>query len=273
MEGQVYLCSWKKVGSLIKVWVKNKPKLQVTGSSFGIADGELADQILCAFGDGENVREYVTPPKTLSKAGRLDLDIVQINGNSHLPIESDPAMLFSGGMCKKCGSLLGKRSDVPLTLRCSSAGYETGFVWQKPFEFFSESFLKLLKPKERSAFDWRPVHFKKRSRKAFYEIRPRTIVPLVAVKGMKFSAIRCKSCKTLRGLHCFSQDTPIYKYISASDLSKPVPSCFVIGLPASFNLCFTRKRWLELVGKPGTKGLVSTPIGVVDESICQRVRT
>jgi len=273
MEGLVYVCAWKKVGNLIKVWVKNKPKLQVSAATFEAADELLADQILVAFGDGENVREYVpSPPKSPAKVQLLDLDLVTVTGNSHLPVEGDPGLLYTGGACPKCRSLLGERSTVPLTLSYGNSRYEAGFVWQAPFQFFSEAFLNLLKPKERAAFDWRPVQFKARTKKLFYELRPKQMISFVKVKGMKFDVIRCPSCQTLRGLHCFRAGTPIYHYLSAADLPKPLPSCLAIGLPTRFYLCFTRKRWRELVGQPGTRGMVSNPVGVVDESLCQRVK-
>jgi hypothetical protein len=272
-EGRVYVCSWKNTGKDFRVWVKYQRGLRAAAATFEEADERLAGKILAALGDGENVREYVPPPpETQSGVELLDYSIVEVNGNEHLPIAGEPAPLFSGGICRKCGSFLGERTDVPLTLRCFTSGYDGGFVWQQPFQFFSEAFLKRLKPGERSSFDWRPVHAERPSRQVFYELRPKNIVPWIAVKGFKFDVIRCAACRTLRGLHAFRKDTPIYHYMSVSDLPKPLPACFAAGLPTSFHLCFQRKRWLELVGKPGAKGLVSTPIGVVAETVCERIR-
>ncbi len=272
VEGQVYLCTWKKVGDKFRLWLKANPKLSSTNSDFEAADEDLADKILIQFGDGENVREYVPqPPPTKPLLNLLEVPVVAVTGNTHSQISGDPSLLFSGGVCKKCGSCLGERTKVPLSLDYIGPGYDAGFVWQKPFQFFSEGFLELLKPKERSCFEWRLITLKRRSRKVFHEMRPKAFVPFVAVKGLKFDVIVCRTCKTLRGLHSFNKGTPIYHYVSFSDLPRPLPSCFAVGSATNFRLCFARDRWLRLAGKPGTKGIVSNPIGVVDERLCERV--
>lgn len=271
MEGQVYLCSWEKVGRQFRLWVKNNPKLTVTGASFAAAEELLWEKILEAYGDGENVHEFVPPPPQAPDLVKLlDIPIVKVSGNTHSAIAGDKAALFTKGVCSLCGKFLGKRSSAPLTLEGIASGYDGGFVWQKPFSFFSEDFLKLLTPKERAQFDWRRVELQRKSRKKFFELLPKTFVPFVAVKGLKFDIVVCDRCKTVRGISSFNKGTPIYQYLCAADLPKPLPSCFAAGWPHDFGLCFRRDRWLELAGRAGTNGLVSNQVGVVDEFLCER---
>ena len=51
-EGQVYLCTWKKVGDKFHLWLKANPKLSSTSSNFEAADEDVADKIIIEFGGG-----------------------------------------------------------------------------------------------------------------------------------------------------------------------------------------------------------------------------
>jgi hypothetical protein len=227
----------------------------------------LWEKILDAFGDGENTHEFVPPrPTTPGTVKLLDLNIVSVSGNTHSTMAGDAAALFSKGICPLCHKFLGRRSAKPLELESVAPGYDAGFVWQKPFRFVSADFRELLTPRERAQFDWREVVVQKPSRKTFYELVPVSFVPFVPVKGLNFALVICDACKNFRSVHSFNKGSSIYHYLCVSDIPKPLPSCFAAGWPHAFDLCFTKERWLNLVGRPGTKGMVSNPIGVVDKA-------
>ncbi|MCD6052313.1 MAG: hypothetical protein K0Q55_3731 [Verrucomicrobia bacterium] len=269
MEGKVYICTWKKVGTKYQVWLKKNPKIKASARTFEEADEILAGEIMEIAGDGENVREYLPPaPESSKPAKLLDIAIVHVGGNTHSRIVGEDKHLFSGGVCPHCGTFLGERTAAPLVIDGVASGYDGGFVWQKPFQYFSADFLKLLTPKERASFEWRPIELQRRSRKTFFEMIPRETVPHVAVRGMPFEPLHCPKCQTIIGLHLFQKGTSIYTYVNRDSLPKRLPTCFAVGEAHNFKLAFIRDRWLELAGRPGARGLVSNKVGVIAAADC-----
>lgn len=270
MEGKVYICSWKKVGTKYQVWLKNNPRIKASSTDFEMADEMLWGKIMDLDGDGENVREYIPPaPEAQLSVKLLDVAIVSVTANNHDRITGEAGMLFSGGICPYCRTFLGKRTDVPLSIDGMPGGYDGGFVWQKPFQYFSGDFLKLLTARERSLFEWRPVGLPKRSRKEFFEVIPVKAIPQVVVKGMNFEPYQCPKCQSISAMHCFQKGTSIFQYVVRSSLPAKLPSCFAMGYPYNFRLCLTEKRWLEIAGQPGTRGLVSNKVGVIADADCE----
>jgi hypothetical protein len=271
MEGRVHVCSWKKSGKNYLAWLKDNPKITASASSFEKLDDLLWERIMDRTGDGENVREYVPAiPADKSLARLLPLRIVSVSGNTHSQIARDAGSLYSGGICSRCKCFLGKRTDTPLVLDGVAPGYDAGFVWQKPFQFFSEDFLQRITKSERAQFEWRKVEILRRTRKVFCEMIPRGYVPDVAVKGLKFDPLRCGKCESVLCLHFFSNATPIYQYVCGADLPKPLPTLFAKGFSYDFKLCMSASRWMELVGCRGTSGMTSRRIGVVAEELRDR---
>lgn len=268
MEGRVFVCEWKKTGAKFTATVKRLPKITASASKFAQLDELLWERIMDHTGDGENTREYIPPPPIHKALVSLrPLRLVSVAGNTHSTPACDAAGLFTGGMCPRCKSLLGARNEQPLVLEYVAPGYDAGFVWQKPFNFFSEDFLKLLTKKERAQFDWRKVEILRRNRKTFYEMLPRNYVPPVAVKGLKFEPLRCGKCKSVLCLHHFSNDTAIYQYLCETDLPSPRPPALAFGTPHNFRLCLESARWMKLVGRPGTAGITTNRLGVIPETL------
>jgi len=79
----------------------------------------------------------------------------------------------------------------------------------------------------------------------------------VSDDGSEVAAIEDKS--TIRSLSCQGS-------LTAVDFSGlPLPACFTTGQPSNqFRLCRPRERWQSMVGKPGTRGITSSEIGVVE---------
>jgi hypothetical protein len=59
-------------------------------------------------------------------------------------------------------------------------------------------------------------------------------------------------------------------FICRADLPDPLPSCFAININGQITLCMTRERWDQIRGNKNAKGIISRPIGVVDEELCER---
>lgn len=57
------------------------------------------------------------------------------------------------------------------------------------------------------------------------------------------------------------RDAGISTFVSRADLPDPLPAWFGV---RRYDLGVRQERWQELTGKRGVRGLVSTPVGVLD---------
>ena len=283
-EGRVYLCSWEKTGKAFRLWVKSRPKVQGRGKTYEKAEEKLLDNICTHYDDPEAVLEFDPPlPESPKVARFLKPAIVSVGGDTtpdfYGPLGSDftkqpgrhwePPLgeLYSGGICRECGSAIGERNSVPLEISVFETGYEGAFCGE--IQIFSERFLALLKPREKRGLEFRPIYRRERSRIQFFELIATPTVPYVGVKGLKMSGWRCGTCG-YRTFGFWGWGFELNEFVAKMDLPSPLPTCFTIGTHSEIKLCFTRERWQELVTKPGARGFHSEPIGVVEESECVR---
>jgi hypothetical protein len=277
MEGRVYVCTWKKTDAGYRVWVKRRPKLAAEGETFEAADERLWEVILRATGDGENNREYV-PALPTDGADTAGPRIVSVSGDTIAAMPDPLGMLYTGERCPRCGNSTGGRSEVPLRLDIES-GYEGGiaFIREGTFAkgtrpFFSDAFLDLLTADERERFIWRRVDRPARAKKVFYELVGSTVdLPVVAVTHLPGDGGgRCEVCGWL-ALPLYNQGSAgPRRFVCSADLPATAPSCFTASEGRSSYLCFTLIRWESLVGKAGTRGLVSSDVGVARPDQCLR---
>jgi hypothetical protein len=65
-------------------------------------------------------------------------------------------------------------------------------------------------------------------------------------------------------------DFSMQNFICRADLPDPLPSCFAVNIDDVIYLCLARERWDQIRGNKNAKGIISEPIGVVDEELCER---
>jgi hypothetical protein len=291
VEGRVFLCSWKRVPRGFKVWVKNRPKLAATAKSFMEADEALADIITERTGDGENLREYSPAAPGLVEARGSLAHLLMVAGEGRATV-ANAAELFTGGLCPQCHHPRGARTTTVLRVASIEPGGDGAGARLAPRSFgrnlslFSQEFIALLSRTEREFLDWRRVERSGRGKKAFYELAGSEVhVPFTTLAGGDVELWRCDTCGW--------ESVPVYGgagelpewlseagggrwydlpswYVSAADLPDPLPSCFVVGRAPEFRLCFTPKRWEELVGRPGTRGLKSYEVGIVARELADQ---
>jgi len=284
MENRVYICSWSHDGGRYHVWVSNRPSVRAEHTSFEQADIMLADAICGAFGDGEGVHEYDRPRPGATNVPGLLAVVASLGGNGWATAENLEE-LYEGGRCPSCRTR-GKRTSVQL--RLSGIKGDGGGAWDttKPWmplklAFFSEMFIDLLTPTERAVGDWRRVE-RRRSKKVYYElVGSRLHVPEVALapvvedlwnvrlekaRGDILCLMRCAACGYENSpLYMFMPNGLPHEYLDVSTLPTPLPICFTTGQPPNeFRLCLPRERWQTILGKPGTRGITSSEIGVVE---------
>jgi len=280
VEGRVFVCSWRKVGDRIQVWVRDLPKLRSEGATFAEADEALWDVICAATGDGENIHEY-DPPAPVTRLPGVSSELV-LAGCEGLAFITNGPDLFAGGLCPQCDHARGQRTGQPLKLHVVRAD-DAGRAKVKQYsgsrlKFFSEVFLSLLRPAERAQFEFRSVECD-RGRKIFFELAgSRVHVPLVALRGASLDLWVCDTCGWgNQPMHAGMGSFPAWLsdaadgrwfelpawYVSAAGLPRPLPTCLTVGRAPEYALCFTRRRWAELVGERGARGIKSHRVPVV----------
>jgi hypothetical protein len=278
VEGRVVVCSWKKTADGYRVWVKGRPKLAAEADTFETADERLWEVILRATGDGENTREYAPASPRGSGEGPA-VGVVMVSGNTVAHVNDASGALHAGERCPRCGNSTGGRTETPLRLDDIESGYEGGIAHiregtyakgSRPF--FSDRFRSLLTAEERARFTWRKVERPRRAKKEFYELATSSVdVPVVGVRSLKGDGGgRCETCGWFALPFYNTASGGPHWFVCASDLPHPVPSCFTASHGRTCYLCFTAERWEKLVGKPGTRGVVSSDVGVVDAERCER---
>jgi hypothetical protein len=175
---------------------------------------------------------------------------------------------FEQPVCRKCKAPSSPRSDRPLRLIYAPGQYDGAFGHVGSdgatyAEIVSEEFLALLSSEERKGLVTRPVARRGNSRR-FYELLGPAGPVFVAVAGLPVSGWRCSACGRLTWDY-WIEGFSIQSFIAASSLPGPLPGIFTVGRPPEVLLCATGARWRELVGKKGTRGFVSRPLGIVSD--------
>ena len=279
MENGVHICSWSHDGDRYRVWVRARPAVMAEASSFEQADIALADAICGAYGDGEGVHEYDRPRPGPANVPGLITVVTSVTGNS-FATEQNLNELYEAGWCPRCRSHRGARTAAPLRLSGIDSGMDGGRCMQSRVRFFSEGFLELLAPAERDACEWRRVERTGRTKKAFYELvgsqvqlREAVLSPLVdglwnvSLADAQGDILALRYCE-LCGWESPSQYTFMPRglpprYVDFAALPEPIPACFTVG----GSVCLSRARWSTLLGRPGTRGISSSEVGVVLSSL------
>lgn len=291
MEEAVYLCTWSLSPEGYRLWIKQRPAVTGEGITFSEAQDKLITAIQDSGGAIRAVLEFdPPPPKSAFELSFSSPELCLITGDdsfetdtlharpSESPDERHQRLaeidtFFQAPVCRKCKYPPKPRSDRPLPLkfapgRCNGAigfiGHEGGAMIQ----LWSESFLDLLTSDERRALQLRPVVRPGRARK-FYELTGPAGPPLVAVAGLQLNGWRCALCGH-RTWGYWLDGLAAHSFIARSDLPTELPGIFTVGQPPEVQLVATAARWKTMVGRPGTRGLVSRPLGVAPDHLVIR---
>ncbi len=275
MEGQVYLCSWKLVGTRYRVWWKKRPKVSAEADTFEAADEALWEAIMEATGDGENSHEY-DPPRPGSGESAGGHDLVLIGGETYSWMKTAEG-IFEGGLCVECRHPLGPRTPQPIELHSMQDGPRNGgsISLRRPaftgprLRFVSADFRALLTPEEDAAFTWRELVGPPRTRKTFFElVHSAVVIPLVKPTAAAPSGWRCEACGYETSPFVSSGDPSWFVALSA--LPSPLPGVIAVGTSPELKLCFTRARWRQSIEHPGAKGCRSYDLGVLRDDEIDR---
>ncbi len=292
MEEAVYLCTWSQSPAGYLLWQKTRSALRAEGVTFAEAQEKLIAAIQDSGGAIRAVLEFdPPPPESALELAYSDPELYLITGDdsfetdtlrsrpSESPTEQRERLaeldaFFQAPVCRKCKYPSKPRSDRPLPLKNGPGRYDgaIGFIGHEGgamIQLWSEAFLALLTPDERRGLVLRPVVRKGRARK-FFELTGPAGPPLVAVAGLKHNGWRCAHCGH-RTWGYWLDGLAAHSFIARSDLPTELPGIFTVGQPPEVQLVATAARWKTLVGRPGTRGLVSRPLGIAPDNAVIRI--
>ncbi len=294
MAGNVFICKWERIGQQWHVWVKGKPKLSGRGDTLEAAELQLEQEIWSAAKNGDDViptlMEFEPPLPASERTKKFFIpEIYYVCGDEifsllrgyfpygHVDAETMAYInsLYEGGICKVCMYGIGKRTEVEFKTECKIGDSDGLFLRHSQIHtsawFFSDRFISLLTNEERERLKFRECQVKRKGKRKYYELAGNAIANNVGVKGLDARGPECLEC----GHRCFSitdhdLDFSMQDFICRSDLPEPLPACFAITIDDRITLCMTRERWDQIRGNKNAKGIISRPIGVVDEELCER---
>ncbi|HEX5399744.1 MAG TPA: hypothetical protein VFY06_11935 [Verrucomicrobiae bacterium] len=274
MEGAIYECSWKKSGRIFSLWVLSRPEVCVEAKDFENGYDDLADEICGAFGDGEAILEFEpAPPVARTSKRYICPDIVLLGYYRSADGPWGRAGVFSKGYCPHCAMGMGERTDLPAIIEKAEPhdvlGLRTG-NYGTTLRLFSADFLKLLTKQECASLSLLETDNRSNVRKTFYELRGKPQAGYVSFRGAKYNKLSCWHCPYCgyRNLHPKHPllGFDVSRFIATADLPNPPRSCFIIGEGVNLDLVMTRERWMQIRGKPGTKGVDPIKIGIIPDS-------
>lgn len=170
-------------------------------------------------------------------------------------------------VCRKCKHTSGRRNGKPVTLTYAPGKYDgafgsTGTDGGPCHQLVSEEFLELLTLEEKRSLEFLPT-IRKRGRKFFELVGPEG-PPHVAVAGLKISGWRCTECDH-RTWGYWIAGIEMNSFVARSDLSLPLTGVFTVGSFPEIELAVTAPRWKEMLGRKGTRGFTSRPLGVAPD--------
>jgi hypothetical protein len=286
IEHGVYVCTWSRSPDGFALWLRASADIRGDGRTYAQAEERLIEAIQNAGGAMQTVLEFDPPlPKSKVEAKYSSPELYLIGGDDRFETDAPkghafetPAerairlkwvdTFFQSPVCRKCAFAVGQRSEKSLTLEYAPRVHDgafghVGHEGTTTLQIVSEEFLRLLTAEELANLTLRPVFRKGRGRK-FFEVTGPAGPPFVAAAGLEFAGWRCGACDH-RTWGYWLEDMAIGAFVAKSDLPASPPDVFTVGIPPEIHLCATAQRWHELVGRKGTRGFVSTLLGVVPE--------
>jgi len=289
MEEKVFLCGWKKSENGFRLWLKEEPFSKAEALSIPQAVENLIETVKSASGVVTPVFEFSPHlPYGETEHQFYEPEILVLTGDEWFETE-EPRLtafalpeareakqrwfeqFFSGPSCRKCKIPSGQRNERLLQIRHPSSAYDAGFAYLgcASISLFSSRFLELLTNAERKSLYFLPIESSGRLQKRFFELTGPKGPPIVAADGIKATGWKCPECG--RSLFSyFSENLSCRSFVARTDLPSPMPEIFTIGPIWDLNLCVTSKRWHKMIGKKGTRGILSTPLGVLPDNLVVR---
>lgn len=286
-------CRWQRTSDGWKLWVRDRPRVAGRGATYSSALAALESAIMLAARDLDTVlpivpefwpplpavpvAERYLQPKLLSVSGDAIFESERFVRSGAFSPDIDFDGLFRGGICPVCGVGRGPRTEVPIRIASAPPYVHGGWIRcasRDSLHVYSQEFLGLLSPSERDRLSLLEVEMPSGDRRRFFELRGPAGVRPVGVREFQSDAISCEACgdcavevvdpRLREAGFC------LWEFLCAEDLPTPVPTVFPFGHGNRVKLCFRQDRWAELQADRRTLGLMTSSVGVVPPSECER---
>jgi hypothetical protein len=265
-EGNVYLCTWRKMDAGFTIALKRDSTVHASGETFDEAEEEMWDVLSDRFADGEAVVEYVKPrPRAegsfVARYGKPEL--VVVSGNDYAGKLLNAAALHPKGYCRNCRWPLETAAGVVPEFDWLPSG--DGIFSHMMSSMYSEEFLSLFTTEEMKRLKFEPVHGQKRKKKKHFRLAGDAVADYVGVP--RFEGLlndQCRECKRRLGI-CYLRNCRMYQFVALADLPQLLPTVFAIGRGNDLGLCMQEERYMQMVGEAGTRKITSRKIWVVPD--------
>lgn len=276
-KGDTYYCTWvREADGTCTGWEISCPTLRAIAPTPRKLQSALG-KIISRHHDDQEAALHFDPPLRESEADpALFADgLMEIAWNAGFQFRPSALTAYANGRCPRCGGGIGPRSMQPLIVDdiATDTGGATSPQSNEPPPCFgmpgsliviSGNFLNALSSGERETFDARPVEWDTPHEGTFYEMIPRSVVPLGAIRGADLNGWRCAECG--RRVYCHMQLGICVGVVCRERLPVGTPQFFFAGTATDVHLYCTRERWRSLAGAAIARKLTGFPLAVVDAS-------
>jgi len=170
-------------------------------------------------------------------------------------------------ICRNCKYTSSRRNGKLVTLTHAPGKYDGAFGCLGTdggpnHQIVSEEFLALLTEDEKRGLEFQPTI--RKGRRKFFELVGPDGPPHVAVSGINSSGRRCAQCRRWTwsiGI----EGMAIQSFVARTDLPVGLHGVFAVGAFPEIELAVTGARWKDILGRKGTRGFVSSLLGVVPD--------
>lgn len=260
MEHDIYRVIRRRTNSGFELVLEDHRAIKSRGVSVEEAEEGLLDLICEKFGDGEPVLDYLD-----DSVGTVVAEIWRLECNQRLTTKNIDDV-FPGGICARCGNVLGKRSrhavrEVGERVRADAAFTKSG---NQQTLVFSDRMVSLLLELGLVRDDFASV--RDLSESIFWELlvdnANLTQVPVKLSLAHRAGALRCPKCRFERFGFVHHVDKDIRKFILEHDWKKSDANVGVLG-PVGPEPVFSSKGRDVILKRKELRGFVWARVGLV----------
>jgi hypothetical protein len=259
--------TWERVGTGFRAWPVSRPDVSVCSDRWAEIETLLFDVVQSELARGEWTADWSpAPPLPETFPGRLITNAVILDAVGRVAVLSDPATLYSEGLCAECWGPLGQRTGLPAHVHVETRGDLLLGEFCEPDGglFCTPRLLEALPKGAREGVEFRPCHVTPTGRRTveILEVLPVRTIPLVIATGIPTSGWECGTCRR----RSWSQRVAVqsFDFIPSSDVP-PADIAFYIRTLDQPELCVPSAWWTQFRESAAGRRLVASPLYSLEE--------
>jgi hypothetical protein len=267
-DGGVWRLAWDKTPEeKFRGWVVGHPRVVAICDDWSAMEAALIELISETLQAGEWTADWDPPPPSPDPERVLiDQEFITIVGEGRYWMFTDPALLFGRGICPRCGTGLGSRTELELSayVEIPAGVMFCGFNCGGPcgIDLYRAETVELLGEERLCGALIRPIHRLGRGRVKYVELVASEGPTYVGIAGEPMEGWRCPDCGSTHFSHRYEQ-AAYRTLIRASDVPRGVPA-FWFRHPHP-TLCVQSRWWRTVRHEPAFRGVISRPLWVLPD--------